>query len=241
MPDILLIPGIGGHPLFHLPLINSLSQYHRIHTAPHGDFFTEPYVGIAPHVAHWRAQARTIEADSIVILALSFGVHVVPGLLSDNDVAVSKTILISPWLPDKLGRFGLRLAATLPKRYAARLLAKKLMRWSEKSGDPDEIAMLRAELYDDPEYVANRWFQRMLAIRQGLDWHVLERLAEDHSVNLIFGADELLNQFQCRRLDTLAIRHKDIKVNRISGGHEIGHIWTPDLHAALDAALQNNK
>lgn len=237
MLDILLIPGIGGHPRFHQPLINSLSKCHRIHTAPHGDFFSEPYIGIAPHVAHWRALARAIDADSIVILALSFGVHVVPGLLRDSGVTVSRTILISPWLPGDAGRLGLRLAGVLPERCAARLLAEKLMRWSEQTGDPDEIARLRAELYDDPGHVANRWRQRMLAIRQGLNWDMLNQLAEDNPIDLIYGEDEFLNRLQRRRVDALAARHNLLSVKRIGGGHEIGQVWTRDLLAALEAAF----
>src|SRR6266571_7046102 len=51
-PAVLVIPGIGGHPLFHHGLLDGLCRSCTIHTAPHVDFAGEP-AGWRRHVEHW--------------------------------------------------------------------------------------------------------------------------------------------------------------------------------------------
>lgn len=239
MSDILLIPGIGGHPRFHQSLVDGLSQRHHVHTAPHGDFFAPPFAGLAPHVEYWRTRMQTIETDALTVVAVSFGVHVVPGLLQAAGSPVRRIVLISPWLPGAAGRFALALAGAVPERIAAPWLARRLMRWSEETGDVAAIAQLRTELYDDPDRVAARWRERLLAIRHGLDWMQLDRLARDMPVELIFGQDERLDRHQRAQADALAARNPCARVWRIAGGHEIGQRWPPGLATAFDTILAN--
>lgn len=237
MSDLLLIPGIGGHPRFHQPLVDGLAQRHRVHTAPHGDFFSPPFAGLAPHLAHWRARMHTIETDAITVVAVSFGIHIVPGLLQAAGPAVRRIVLVSPWLPRMTGRMALTLAGAMPERAVAPWLARRLMRWSEDTGDAETIARLRAELYDDPDRVAVRWYKRLLAIREGLDWTRLDLLAREFQIELVFGEDETLGRLQRAPADALAGRHPRTRVWRIPGGHEIGQQWTPALATAFDAIL----
>jgi pimeloyl-ACP methyl ester carboxylesterase len=237
MADLLLIPGIGGHPHFHQALVDGLSRHHRVHTAPHGDFFSQPFAGLAPHTAYWGARLQAVETDTLTVVAVSFGAHIVPGLLQATGPAVRRIVLISPWLPRMPGRLALALAGAVPERIAAPWLARRLMRWSEDTGDAAAIAQMRTALYDDPGRVAVRWHRRLLAIRQGLDWTQLDRLARTLPVDLMFGQAEMLGRLQRAPADALAARHPHVRVRHVAGGHEIGQQWSPALAAAFDAIL----
>lgn len=233
---LLLIPGIGGHPRFHEPLIDMLVGRFDVHAAPHGDFFGQAYRGLQPHVDHWRLVARQTGDGPLTVMAISFGAHLVPGLVGEDRLDLSHLVLLSPWLPGLPGKAGLRALRILPEQVSARLLAAQLMRWSEDNDDRDRIERLRAELYDAMPAVRARWLQRLLAIRQGLDWPGLERLLESHRVTLVFGREERLNRLQERKADGMAACHPRLTVAHIPGGHEIGQAGSPELLALLEAA-----
>jgi pimeloyl-ACP methyl ester carboxylesterase len=233
---LLLIPGIGGHPRFHQPLIDTLAGRFDVHAAPHGDFFSRAYRGLEPHVDHWRTVARQAGEGPWTVVAVSFGSHLVPGLVAEDRLEVSHVVLLSPWLPGPLGRSGLLALRMLPERLSAGFLAARLMRWSESIGDRESIERLRDELYDARSAVAARWLQRLLAIRQGLDWPGLERLVETHRVTLVFGREERLYRLQERKADAIASRYPRLGVARVAGGHEIGHSGSPELLALLEEA-----
>lgn len=237
MRDVLLVPGIGGHPRFHQPLIDSLSERHRVHTSPHGDFFSEPYVGLAPHSDYWCEFASKIASDSLVVIAISFGAHIVPRLIEDSSLSISHIILISPWVPSAAGRIILTLASMLPQRLVSQLFCRKLMIWSERTGSLDDIQKLRAELYDDRTRVAARWRRRLLAIPEGLRWETLSQLAESRAITLIFGENEWLNRAQRRKMDDLVTRRVRLTVRRLPGGHEISAISSPCLSELIKAEL----
>ena len=116
---VVVIPGIGGHPMFHDGLVRALGR-HRVYSAPHADFTSEPYPDWDQHVRYWLGQfhaaLRSTEAASAApgppgttptaggaggaaaLVGISFGAHLAwdvwrrlpPG-------AASGLVLISYW------------------------------------------------------------------------------------------------------------------------------------------------
>lgn len=239
MHDVLLIPGVGGHPAFHRLLIEGLAGRFRIHTSAHGDFFAAPFNGLRAHVDYWATIAGRISHPPSRVVAISFGVHVVPGLVERFGAWPARLALVSPWIPDTLGRCGLRLLASAPRRPAARWLAGRLMRWTDRRRDhAGEIARLRAELYDDPQRVADRWLARTLSIAgpQALTWPWVARAARQTRLTVIFGRDEWLYRVQRSPLASAARR--GVRVVELPGRHDLSAFATPEMLAATTRALE---
>jgi|GEM_PF-5659867 Lysophospholipase len=237
MSDILVIPGIGGHPRFHQGLLDALARRHRVHTAPHGDFFSVPYRGLRAHVAHWRSCAAATDASTLVVVGISFGAQIVPDLVEGIEQRIGRIVLISPWLPNHGERAALEVLSWLPRRSMAALVRRRLMQWSEKTGDLEKIRVLRAELYDDRDRVALRWLERLLAMRSGLNLGKLGALAARYPVTLVFGRDEWLARWQKRRLAKLAGAGLALQRKDFDGRHEISAIEESPLGEWLSQEL----
>lgn len=238
MRHVLLIPGVGGHPSFHRRLIDGLSDRFRVHTAPHGDFFRDPYRTLTAHAEYWAGQARQIPSQELRVLAVSFGAHVLPGLLDRLEVRPASVVLISPWMQGSLARIGIGLFSKAPERLAARWLARRLMGWTDRRSDhAREIARLRDELYDDPLRVAKRWRARVLAIADpgGVSWQWVARTAAETPTTLVFGADEWLYRMQRSRLASAQQSSPALRVVKVVGGHDVGTFAT---RAMVDATFE---
>jgi hypothetical protein len=115
------------------------------------------------------------------------------------------------------------------------------MRWTDRRSDhADEVARLRAELYDDTARVAERWRRRLLATGDvgRLDGAALRRLCRQAPVTIVFGSRELLYRAQVGRLRALAGECPRLRVRVVRGGHDVGTFSSDAAAAAVADALQ---
>jgi pimeloyl-ACP methyl ester carboxylesterase len=223
----LVIPGIGGHPIFHRRLISCLEQRGlKVFSAPYGDFFSAPYGTLRQHTDYWVDHAKSLGLNNLSIIAISFGANIVLGFPAELISRLETLILVSHWPIMGVERTILRNVHLLNPALAKWAVSQFLFCWSEITADSiSELKEIRSELYDSPLKVRERLFARILCLVAA---PIATAVKLDCPTYLVYGRSELGFRLHRRELHKLQ-RNGNIQILQITGGHEISTSDTPAL------------
>lgn len=237
---ILIVPGIGGHPVFHAKLIEGVASRLptvKVQSFPHGDFFGPAFNSLDQHAAYWADCALRFDNEMSgrrkTLLGISFGCLVVGAIPNTILDKFDQVILISPCFPGAILRSLFRFLQLMPHSIASNLLRMALFRWSElRIKEVKNLRAMRLALYDDCSLVAARLWKRVLSYRSAAQAGLGLSGISEHKIHLIFGASELALlhlRFARRRLLDQTLSNGRVRMHIVKGGHDI----TVRRHAGL--------
>lgn len=225
--DVVLIPGIGGHPRFHEGFIRALEQSHTVHTAAHVDFFAAAEPDFEAHVEHWRRRVERVGGRPVIV-GVSFGAHV--GLALRRRLpaeAVGGLVLVSYWPLAGWQRAALRRLRRLP-RLGTFGVGMVCLRWSEwTAADRGGLLAQRRELYDDERAAKRRLFARLVSLADA------PATAGRDEAAFVYAAREPALRYARRRFGG---RLPDRTVV-VAGTHAVSLAGSTELTAAVDRLI----
>lgn len=226
--DLVLIPGIGGHPRFHEGFAGALERSYRVHTAAHADFFSTPCPDFAAHTAYWRARFDEAAAAGSppVIVGISFGAHLALALWRELPPgAAGGVVLVSYWPLAGWQRAGLRWLGRLP-RFGTFAVGTVCLRWSEwTSQDRAELRRQRRELYDDERTARRRLWARLVSLAGAPS-----APTNAEQVGFVYASREPALRYARRRFG----RQPPGRTIVVAGTHSVSLAGTAELTAAID-------
>lgn len=233
---ICIIPGVGGHPIFHRDMIVALSRNYAVSSWPHIDFNGDPATHLSDHVSYWRSRLMEFSGQDVTVIGISFGAHIANVLANERPSIATRTILVSYWPIAKPERAVLTFASTIPRTWIGRTFGPLMFRWSERNvGNLAELRNARLRLYDNPKRVQERAVSRILTLRTApklLDDHLQNR-----EIDLISGESE----FSLWRLRSVISRSDYFRsrLHIITGNHAIGVSPSTPLVSAISSILES--
>lgn len=197
-PQIVVIPGIGGHPEFHADLIQQLEYLpsFAVVSFPHGDFSSGTFTTMRQHVTHWAAlidQVATKAGGPINLIGISFGAGVAQCLPTHTLRHVRSICLVSPVLGGPLIRTGTRIARLVDSRFMANAFGRAIFRWSEITmSDRSRLKAIREAHYDDVRQVRLRLWRRFLCLDELPATEEFLAKAQTIPLSIIYGRNEFL-------------------------------------------------